>query len=397
MRKLLNLLLILIGTANLAITGLYFSDPLLVKRFFTLFEPQDGNYENLQPREVPSNLQAGELSVAQAEQRSISEAGLAAMREFAAEQGSFALIVMHKDAIQTEWYADGWSADSLTQSQSMHKSVLPVLIGAAIRDGAISSVQDPVGRYLVEWRDDPRGKISLEQLLQMSSGLLEYPFSLNPFGDAFQWLFASDSTPAQLRTPLDWDPGSRFSYNNVNAELLGLIIERATGQRYAQYLGSRLWAPMGGERAEVWLDSEGGKAHSSCCLLAPARDWLRFGQLLLGRGVTNGQRIVDEEIFAKMISPSPNSDWYGYQIWLGYSQELNPRAPKLAGGYQRTEPFSAADTYYASGFGAQRVYVVPSAELVIVRMGPSSGNAPVNDSWDNTYLVNTALANRLGE
>ena len=78
----------------------------------------------------------------------------------------------------------------------------------------------------------------------------------------------------------------------------------------------------------------------------------------------------------------------------GYSRELNPRATLLAGGYQRIDPFLADDTYYTSGFGAQRVYVVPSAELVIVRMGPSSGRAPVNATWDNTYLVNTALSNQ---
>jgi CubicO group peptidase (beta-lactamase class C family) len=391
MKKIPLVLLALIALPNLAMTALYVRDPLLVQRFFTLFNPQVGDYDTLRPREVVDGLAARELPVATDASRTISEDALASMRRYAEEQDSFALVVLHRGVIQTEWYAPGWSADSLTQSQSMHKSVLPLLIGAAIRDGAIDSVDDPAGRYLAEWRNDPRGEITLEQLMQMASGLLEYPFSLNPFSDAFGWLFASDSAPVQLRTPPAKAPGSLFEYNNVNSELLGLIVERATGKRYAEYFAEKLWRPIGGARAELWLDSEGGKAHSSCCLLATARDWARFGQLLLGRGSLNGRSVVDEDFFEQMITASRGSDWYGYQIWLGYSRELNPRAPLLAGGYQRTEPFDAEDTYYASGFGAQRVYGVPSAELVIVRMGPSSGRAPVRVTWDNSFLVNTAL------
>ena len=391
MKKVLLVLLALIALPNSAMTVLYFRDPLLVQRFFTLFNPQTGDYDTLRPREVVSGLSARTLPVSGAGTRTISEDALADMRRYAEDQDSFALVVLHRGVIQTEWYAPGWSADSLTQSQSMHKSVLPLLIGAAIRDGDIGSVDDPAGRYLPEWRDDPRGDITLEQLMQMASGLVEYPFSLNPFSDAFQWLFASDATPVQMRTPPAKAPGIAFEYNNLNSELLGLIVERATGKRYAEYLAEKLWRPIGAARAELWLDSQGGKAHSSCCLLATARDWARFGQLLLGRGSIDGQTVVDEDFFENMISASPNSDWYGYQIWLGYSRELNPRAVRLAGGYQRSEPFAAEDTYYASGFGAQRVYVVPSAELVIVRMGPSSGRAPVRETWDNSFLVNTAL------
>ena len=126
-------------------------------------------------------------------------------------------------------------------------------------------------------------------------------------------------------------------------------------------------------------------------------DWAKFGMLLLGRGEVNGKRIVAADFIDRMTAASPTFEWYGYQIWLGYSRELNPRSKVLAGGYQRTDPFDAEDTYYTSGYGAQRVYVVPSAELVIVRMGPASGRNPVKDSWDNTFLVNTALRNQVGE
>ena len=370
------------------------TEPLLWQRFAYLFLPgDDPTFRGLQPREVILGDQTMDLPVATEDERTMTEDALADMRAYAAEQNSFALIVVHKGKIQTEWYADGYDRNRLTQSQSMHKSVLPILVQAAIEDGDIGSLDDPIGTYLAEWQDDPRGAITVTQLLHMSSGLLEYEFSLNPTSDDFRWLFDANTTPVLLRTPLDWKPGTKFEYNNVNSELLGLIIERATGKRYSDYLNEKLWTPMGGERAELWMDSEGGKAHSSCCLLAPTRDWARFGMMMLGRGTINGHQIVDASFIDKMISPSPTFAWYGFQIWLGYSLDENPRARLLAGAYQRNEPFDARDTYYASGFGGQRVYVVPSEDLVIVRMGPSSGRAPVKETWDNTYLVNTALRN----
>jgi CubicO group peptidase (beta-lactamase class C family) len=374
-----------------AVGWLYFSDAALLKRYVIFFTPEDLTYANLEPRERVIGDASYQLPVASGLEKTISPEALVAMAQYAIAQKSHSLIVLHKGVVQLEWYAKGWDRGRLTQSQSMHKSVLPVLLQSAVEEGSIAALSDPVGKYIIEWQDDPRGVITIQQLMWMSSGLLEYPFSLNPFSDAFQWLFASNSTPVVLRTPLDWTPGEKFQYNNVNSELLGLIIERATGIRYTQYLQQKLWGPMGAAGAELWLDEADGKAHSSCCLLAPTMDWARFGMLLLGEGEVNGRRIVEAEFVRRMVSPSPTFEWYGYQIWLGYSRELNPRARLLAGGYQRTEPFLADDTFYTSGYGAQRVYVVPSEELVIVRMGPASGRQPVQPSWDNTFLVNTAI------
>jgi len=374
----------------------YLLDPRPIEQLIGFFtEPNDTSFKGLTPRETISGDGSFVLPMAKNDERTIALKALEAGERYAAEQNSYALIVVHKGVIQSEWYAEGWNRDRLTQSQSMHKSILPILIQAAIEDGDIGSLQDPVGKYITEWADDPRGAATIENHLHMSSGLLEYPFALNPFSDAFLWLFGSDTTPVLLRTPQDWTPGEKFEYNNVNSELLGLIIERATGKRYAAYLEEKLWRPMGADRAELWLDQEGGKAHSSCCLLAPAMDWVRFGMMLLDKGKVNGTQIVRGDFIDLMITPAPFFDWYGYQIWLGYSRELNPRSPVLAGAYQRTEPFDADDTFYTSGYGGQRVYVVPSADLVIVRMGPFGGRAPVEPTWDNTFLVNTMLRNRL--
>ncbi len=385
----------LLSVLGLSIAWLYFTDAPLLSRYVVFFTPEDLTYANLVPRERAIGDNSYQLPVATGKQKTIDPSALVEMAEYASAQNSHALIVLHKGVVQLEWYKKGWDRSRLTQSQSMHKSVLPVLVQAAVEDGSIGALTDPVGNYITEWQGDPRGDITIEQMLWMSSGLLEYPFSVNPFSDAFRWLFASDTTPILLNTPMDWTPGEKFEYNNVNSELLGLIVERATGMRYAQYLQRKLWGPMGASGAELWIDQEGGKAHSSCCLLAPAMDWARFGMMLLGKGEANGRRIVSAEFIERMTTASPTFEWYGYQIWLGYSRELNPRSRLLAGGYQRTEPFLAEDAYYTSGYGAQRVYVVPSEELVIVRMGPASGRKPVNPDWDNTFLVNTAIRGKL--
>jgi CubicO group peptidase (beta-lactamase class C family) len=149
---------------------------------------------------------------------------------------------------------------------------------------------------------------------------------------------------------------------------------------------------MGGEEARVWLDHEGGNAFTSCCLMATARDWTRVGQLMLNRGAINGNRIVQPEWVIAMTTQSPVSRWYGLQTWLT-DDELNPRSENLAAGgaYSRTEPFVADDTYYFSGRGGQRVFIVPSQQLVIVRLGPALGPNPLKPGWDNSYLVNSLI------
>jgi CubicO group peptidase (beta-lactamase class C family) len=168
------------------------------------------------------------LPVATAAERTITDEALRAAEAYAAEFDSFALIVVHGGRVQTEWYREDRSPADLTQSQSMMKTVTALMVGAAIEDGLIRSLDDPIGDYLEEWRDDPRGRITLRNLLNMSSGLGKYEFSLNPFGasSAFRFLFSHDRDPIVLDTPLEWQPGSRFDYNDVAAQLAGMVVQR---------------------------------------------------------------------------------------------------------------------------------------------------------------------------
>ena len=387
---LLVVILLLVG-----VLSLYFQDPWLWRRYTgTMLQLAGRQPEVLNPNELVEGDGSFEIPVASDARKTLTPLAVQALQEYAARFDSHALIVIHEGRIQVEWYADGRGADSLTQSQSMHKSLIALLIGVAIEDGTIGSINDPVARYISAWEDDPRGDITLHELMMMSSGLAQYKFTLNPFTDDFRWLYSGDSQAAVLRTPLaNWTPGTRFDYNNINSELLGTVLENASGKRYSEYLEEKLWRHLGGDDARVWIDSEFGDAFTSCCLMATARDWARIGLLMLNRGRINDHRVVTGGWIDKMVTASPVSKHYGLQTWLGYQQEPNPRRQKPAAGgaYDRTEPFLAPDVYYFSGRGGQRVYVSPSRELVIVRLGPALGPQPLPAGWDNSYLINSTI------
>jgi len=393
----LRLTVLLLITIIVALSILYFEDSWLWRRFASTFVYAAAEQQPriLKPNEPVMGDGSFILPRATLGERTLDDLAIKAIEDYVAGFDSDALIVVHKGEIQTEWYADGLDRNSLTQSQSMHKSVLALLIGVAIEAGTINSADDPVGKYIDEWQSHPRGDITLRELMMMSSGLAQYEFTLNPFSDDFRWLYSGNTLPYVLKTPMaDWNPGTRFDYNNINAELLGTVLERASGKRYADYLEQKLWRPMGGQKALVWIDSEFGDAYTSCCLMATALDWARIGQLMLNRGEINGNRIVPASWIDAMIRPSPVSKWYGLQTWLAYEVEVNPysKNPSTMGAYSRKDPFLARDVYYFSGRGAQRVYVVPSRELVIVRLGPALGRKPLKVGWDNAFLVNSVIS-----
>jgi CubicO group peptidase (beta-lactamase class C family) len=379
----------------LVVSLIYWDDPWLWRKYVQFFSSGDPlSEETLRPAEEISGDGSYVLPVAVAEDRVISQETLDDMHEYAAEFGSHSLIVVHKGVIQDEWYADYWDRDNLTQSQSMHKSLLALFVGMAIEDGKFRSVEDPIGLYIEEWADDPRGDITLRNLMYMSSGLGQYAFTLNPFDDGMKWLNSGRSIEPILRTPLaDWEQGAKWDYNNINSELLGIALERVYGMRYSELLRERLWLPMGGERALVHTDSPGGRAYTSCCLGAPAMDWVRVGMLLLNRGEVNGNRIVSSEWIDEMRAAAPMAGFYGYQVWLGYDDPIFP-PDQLAGssGAIAPNPFLARDTWMTWGRGQQHVYVVPSQELIILRMGPALGRQPIKPGYDISYLVNTALS-----
>jgi CubicO group peptidase (beta-lactamase class C family) len=180
--------------------------------------------------------------------------------------------------------------------------------------------------------------------------------------------FAADLLPVILGLPLEYEPGTRWRYSNLDSQLLGLVVERACGTRYAELLERRVWGPLGAGDASVWLDRDGGAAKTYCCVFATARDWARVGELLRNDGRANGKAIVTAQWVARMTSASPPSERYGMHVWL-----------REGGG-------DVPSHFYLDGKSRQRVYVIPSLEVVIVRLGEDASG------WDDLELPRRVAA-----
>ncbi|MEE8281195.1 MAG: serine hydrolase, partial [Gammaproteobacteria bacterium] len=303
---------ILLGIVILLVGGLavmFISNPLLTLRILTL---------DLGPVEQVTGGQIIVVPTAANESRSISETALAAAIAFGEQNDSHALIVYHDQAIQLEHYFPGHDADSFSPTQSMHKSVLAMLIGIAIEQGYIASVDEPAATYLMEWADDARAGITIRHMLQQNSGIDFPTFGFNPLGGFFRLIFGPDIKPVALNQPLEVEPGSRFDYNSVNPQNLGLIVERATGKRYSQYLSEALWQRLGVPDATIVLDSEENQmARMFCCLNATARSWLHIGLLHLNEGRMAGRQLVPVDWMRQIVIAGQHNPNYGYLTWLG--------------------------------------------------------------------------------
>jgi CubicO group peptidase (beta-lactamase class C family) len=206
-------------------------------------------------------------------------------------------------------------------------------------------------------------------------------------GGFFQMTLGGNIGPLALNQPLESEPGSRFDYNNVNAQDLGLIIQRATGTRYAQYLSESLWQRIGADDAFVVLDSEEHHmARTFCCLNATARSWLRLGLLHLNAGTANGAEVVPAAWMRDVATPSARNPNYGYLTWLGTEHQKKRYYNRKTSTHAfHSEPFVAKDLIYFDGFGGQRVYIAPSLGLVIVRTGDMATD------WDDARLPNLII------
>lgn len=381
-----KLLLAVLTVLALGAAVTYLSEPVFWQRYVGGFlSAGDGaNSVVFDVRETVS----GRAGVGFPEAERLSPETRSAIDDYAAAFDSFALLVVVDGELVYEWYAAGYDRDSLTQSQSMHKSLQALLVGIAVDEGRIASIDDPIMKYLPDLELAWPGT-TIRHVLQMSSGLEPFAGGFSPFGGAFRWLYGTDLRAATLAIRQTSPPGLEFDYHDANSQLIGMLLDAVWGARYAEYLSSTLWQPLGAGNAEVWLDRENGMAHHNCCLLARAVDWARVGQMIIDGGKVGDIQVISENGLSRQFAPGVTPH-YGLQTWLASNDTPNPRPG--AGGYLRSEDWLADDVVYFSGYGAQRVYVSREKRLVIVRLGPAAGYFPaIANDWDNTYLFNTVV------
>lgn len=317
-------------------------------------------------------------------------AALEALADHTGAIGSTALLISHRGRMILERYWRDDGRDTRFNPQSMSKTVLALLFGKAIEEGHIAGVDQPVGDFISEWRGDPRGTITIGDLLTMSGGLEqlagEYGYQTVPENPAVEQHFGSDFIGPILGLDLVDAPGTVWDYNNNETNLLGVVLERATGRRYADYLSETLWRPLGLEDASLYLDREGGFPMVSCCVMSRPVDWLRIGELIAARGSFEGRQLIPADWIEAMTAPSTTRPGYGYLTWLGNQRVGGEPDPRPGLVPWQSEEFLADDLVFLHGHGGQRVWVVPSRDLVIVRAGKSWPS-----EWDEAAIPNGVI------
>jgi CubicO group peptidase (beta-lactamase class C family) len=315
-------------------------------------------------------------------------AGLEQAATWAEQNNSVALIVAHNGAIVFERYWQGVTPQSLYSGRSMSKSLNGLIYGVAINEGFLH-LDDPIGRYLREWADDPRGQITLEQVLNNTTGLENIGFSTSPFQQNTQLAWGAHIDRAALSFKLENEPGKFFAISNANSQLLAVILERATGQKYHDYFNEKIWQPMGGEHGSFFVDRPGGMAHADCCFRARPRDWLRLGELVRNDGMVGDAHVLPAGWVKTMTTPSAMNPNHGLTFWLGSPYvEVRGYIQGRTGGADRwyqSEPFVADDVVFMEGGGNRVVWAIPSKGLTIVRLGPAS------KTWDNAAIPNAVM------
>lgn len=325
---------------------------------------------------------------------SIDGQALKDARDYAARHNSSALLVWRDGALQSADYFGGVDPQSLLNSKSLAKPVTALLIGRAIEQGYIRSLDQPVSDFFTEWRSDPgRSRILVRHLLDMRSGLMAQRAFTGPDDVvARAYLHPRHDQVLLDDYPLTDPPGTRYEYSNANAELIAPLIERATGRRYGSYLTEALLSPIGAEGGTVWVDRPGGTAHSGCCLLLPAESWLRLGILLLGDGVWNGTRLLPEGYVAQMQRTTAANPHAGLGVWVAgaYVRRRGVGNPEI--DERKTlhgAPYLDRYLFLFDGNGHQVLYMVPSLQMAILRTG---GYSDGGDEWDNAVLPNLLIA-----
>ncbi|MCC5950812.1 MAG: serine hydrolase [Acidimicrobiia bacterium] len=266
------------------------------------------------------------------------------------------VVVIREGRLVAEWYASDADQDSWAASWSVAKSFTSALVGIAIDEGLIESVDEPMTTWYPEWEGSPREDITLRDVLQMASGL-DFTESYDPAdlesSDIIQLVLASPDqlTYAADRPELE-EPGTVFNYSSGDTLLLSGVLEQVTGMSAAEYAEQKLFGPLGIEQVEWWEDAV-GTTLTYCCLDTTSRDFARFGQLYLDGGAWQGEQVVPAAWVEVSVEPSPAADYYGFQWWLtGVRDDDLPD-----------------DLYSARGHDGQFIYVIPSLDLVVVRNG----------------------------
>jgi CubicO group peptidase (beta-lactamase class C family) len=274
-----------------------------------------------------------------------------------------AFLVLRGDTLLYEAYWDEHDKKQVSNSFSMAKTVVAMLIGIAIDEGHIGKLDDPVGKYLPEFKEGKKANITIRHLLIMASGLDWTESGKDPLSNNAESYYGSNLRSLVLNQKVEDEPGLLFNYQSGNSQLLAFILEKATGKDLSAYADEKIWKPLGCSSDAYWsLDSKEGDEKAFCCLYATPRDFAKLGQVFINKGKYRGKQIIPKWYYYEMVRPYPMetkegiaNQRYGLHIWTYFGGE-NP-------------------AYYFRGISGQYIITIPEENLVIVRIG--TGTKPV--------------------
>ena len=291
------------------------------------------------------------------------------------EYKTVSFLVIQNDSIVYEEYRDGWN-DTLTSNIfSSTKSIVGLLIGAALDEGKIGNLDDPVAKYIPEFGKDKREKITIRNLLTMSGGLSWDESYSSLFSVTTHGYYGDDLYKLVTCLEAVDEPGKQFSYRSGDTQILAFVVEKATGKTISAYAEEKLWKPMQACKDAYWLlDKKGGDEKAFCCFHATAREMARFARLMMHNGNWNGKQLISEAYMREAITPASylkdewgkdSLDYYGFQIWImNYKGMRNP---------------------YFRGMLGQYVIAIPEKNAIVVRLGHKKDEQRIRETTKDVY------------
>ena len=279
------------------------------------------------------------------------------------ENETVALLVIKNDSIYFEKYYDGYGVDSKSNSFSIAKSYVSALLGKAIMDGYIESLDQPVIDFIPDLTGEFASAVTVGDLASMASGQKWDEAYYSPFSVTAAAYFVGDLGKVILEQPINEIPGKKYEYKSGTTQLLGMVIANATGKSLTDYLYENFWNPMGAEHESLWqIDSnEKGLEKAYCCIASNPRDFARMAKLYKDHGKWDGKILLDSTFIAKSLKPRfRESPEYGYGWWL--------------------KNYKGHEVFMNRGHLGQYVLTFPKEDLILVRLGHSKG--PKGDPRD---------------
>lgn len=295
-----------------------------------------------------------------------------------------AFIIIQNGKLLYEKYWDGYTPKTLSGSFSAAKSIISLLIGIALDEGKIKSLEEPVSNYVPHFKNEGLDKVRIKDLLTMSSGTNYRESDLSYFSLNASAYYGDDEAYLISKLKSQEPAGVNWQYRSADTQVLGFIVEKAFGQNISDLVSERFMKPMGAEADALWL-LDGNKKHEKafCCFNGVAHDYARFGQLVLNNGNWNGRQIVSESYIKAATTPAsylkdPNEngnpvDFYGYQYWMFQEQ--------------------GHDVVAQNGLFGQYVFIIRDKNAVVVRLGESKVIKPIHHHQpENFSYVAAALS-----